>query len=148
MRIWDTAGQERFKTITSSFYKGASGVILAYACDDRTSFTNVEGWVKQLNEYSEEGISKIVVATKCDVLDRKVSYEEGKKLASTYKIKFFETSAKEDINVNLAFEWIARDIIENLRARASMIDDPEKPDKITIEEPADRSIGCAGDRRC
>jgi GTPase SAR1 family protein len=26
--IWDTAGQERFRTLTSSYYRGAQGIIL------------------------------------------------------------------------------------------------------------------------
>lgn len=28
MQLWDTAGQERFKTITETYYKGASGIVL------------------------------------------------------------------------------------------------------------------------
>lgn len=27
---WDTAGQERFRNITTSYYKGADGVVLVY----------------------------------------------------------------------------------------------------------------------
>lgn len=28
MTIWDTAGQERFRTLTSSYYRGAQGIVL------------------------------------------------------------------------------------------------------------------------
>lgn len=38
MQIWDTAGQERFKTLTEAYYKGAAGVALVYAVNDRKSF--------------------------------------------------------------------------------------------------------------
>jgi len=38
LQIWDTAGQERFKTITSSYYKGAHGIIVTYDITDRESF--------------------------------------------------------------------------------------------------------------
>lgn len=38
MQIWDTAGQERFKNITQTYYKGASGIVLAYSITDPTSF--------------------------------------------------------------------------------------------------------------
>ena len=46
MQIWDTAGQERFKTITQTYYKGATGIILTYAVNDRKSFQNIESWMK------------------------------------------------------------------------------------------------------
>lgn len=38
MQIWDTAGQQRFKTITQTYYKGAMGIIMTYAINDRQSF--------------------------------------------------------------------------------------------------------------
>lgn len=45
LQIWDTSGQERFKTITSSYYKGAKGVILAYDTTDESSFENISKWL-------------------------------------------------------------------------------------------------------
>jgi GTPase SAR1 family protein len=42
MQLWDTAGQERFRTLTETYYNGASGIIIVYAIDDRKSFTDVK----------------------------------------------------------------------------------------------------------
>jgi len=42
LQIWDTAGQERFRTITQSYYKGASGILLAYDSTNSTSFNNMK----------------------------------------------------------------------------------------------------------
>lgn len=42
---WDTAGQDRFKTITSSYYRGANGIAIVYDITDRCSFENVRGWL-------------------------------------------------------------------------------------------------------
>ena len=67
MQLWDTAGQERFQTIASNYYKGASGVILVYDVGTRQTFTNVQNWIKQINEHADEGIVKVLVANKCDL---------------------------------------------------------------------------------
>lgn len=42
LQIWDTAGQERFRTITSSFYRGANGIVLVFDLTDLYSFQQIE----------------------------------------------------------------------------------------------------------
>lgn len=41
LQIWDTAGQERFRTITSAYYKGAHGIIMAYDLTNEQSFQDI-----------------------------------------------------------------------------------------------------------
>ena len=75
LQIWDTAGQERFKTITQTYYKGATGIILTYAVNDRSSFSALENWTKQIKSHASENVAKMLIANKCDCPDRQVSDE-------------------------------------------------------------------------
>ena len=81
MQIWDTAGQERFRTITQSYYKGAQGIVLAYDCTNAQSFENVTNWLVQIEQHANSGIERMLVATKCDRDDRKITAEQGLKMA-------------------------------------------------------------------
>ena len=67
LQIWDTAGQERFRNITQTYYKGAAGIILAYAVNNKQSFKNIGSWIKQIESNTAETVSKILIATKCDM---------------------------------------------------------------------------------
>lgn len=117
LQIWDTAGQERFRTITTAYYRGAMGILLVYDVSDETSFTNVRNWMRQIDQNAAENVNRVLIGNKSDVddTDRKVTYNQGKQLANEYGIKFFETSAKLNSNVDDAFMSIASDIVDRLK---------------------------------
>ena len=117
LQIWDTAGQDRFRTITQTYYKGAMGVILAYDCTDETSFSNVKNWVKQLEVHTTPGIVKVLVGNKSDSPDKKIDTSKGQELAKQYGMEFFETSAKNNLNIKEAFYYRAKTIKENLASK-------------------------------
>ena len=96
------------------------GIILSYSVTDRISFENIETWVKLANEHGGANACKILVGSKTDMPNRVVGTEEGRKLADLYGIKFFETSAKEGVNVSDTFEAIAREIEQNIQRRNSV----------------------------
>jgi small GTP-binding protein len=74
MQIWDTAGQERFKNITQAYYRGATGILLAFSLTDRPSFTNIEKWMGQIDEHAAKECIRVLVGTKVDsVSDRVIS---------------------------------------------------------------------------
>ncbi|TFY79756.1 hypothetical protein EWM64_g4255 [Hericium alpestre] len=64
LSIWDTAGQERFRTITSSYYRGAQGVILVYDVANRESFDALPRWYAEMETYVSPGVVQVVVGNK------------------------------------------------------------------------------------
>lgn len=111
LQIWDTAGQERFKTITSSYYKGAHGIIVTYDLTDRDTFAKVSEWMSEVDRHAQENISRILVGNKADLEDRReVPYSEAKELADHFNVRFLETSAKDSLNVEEAFTLMTREI--------------------------------------
>ena len=117
LQIWDTAGQERFRTITTSYFRGAQGILLVYDVTDRRSFESIRNWVSQIQQHADVHVNKILVGNKCDMLDEKVvSTEEGQKLAKEFGIDFFECSAKNNINVEQAFIGLGRAVKNRLVA--------------------------------
>mmetsp|Transcript_11123 Transcript_11123/g.27329 ORF Transcript_11123/g.27329 Transcript_11123/m.27329 type:complete len:218 (+) Transcript_11123:19-672(+) len=100
LQIWDTAGQERFRTITTAYYRGAMGILLVYDVTDENSFQNIRNWIRNIDQHAAEGVEKLLIGNKCDMKDqRMIEKERGTILANEYDIKFFETSAKQNINV-------------------------------------------------
>jgi len=125
LSIWDTAGQERFRTITAAYYRGANGIILVYDITSESSFNNIRSWIANIEEHASDSVCKILVGNKCDMEDkRQVSFAQGQTLSKEFNMKFFETSAKADINVEKAFQAIARD--SKKRVDASRPSQPEK----------------------
>merc|ERR1712099_129428 len=111
LQIWDTAGQERFRTITSSYYRGAHGIIVVYDVTDQDSFNNVKQWLQEIDRYASESVNKLLVGNKCDMTTKKVvDYTTAKEYADSLGIPFLETSAKNNTNVEQAFLTMASEI--------------------------------------
>merc|ERR1719189_995090 len=108
LQIWDTAGQERFRTITSSYYRGAHGIIIVYDVTDLESFDNVRQWLSEIDSYASETVNKLLVGNKCDLADKKVvDTDVASQFAESLEIPFLETSAKNSTNVEQAFLTMA-----------------------------------------
>ncbi|KAL5545502.1 hypothetical protein UlMin_005189 [Ulmus minor] len=103
LQIWDTVGQERFRTITSSYYRGAHSII--------ESFNNVKQWLNEIDRYTSENVNKLLVGNKSDLTANKVvSYEIAKAFADEIGMPFMETSAKNATNVEQDFMVMAAEI--------------------------------------
>jgi len=115
--IWDTAGQERFRTLTSSYYRGAQGVIMVYDVTRRDSFDNLQHWLKEVKLYSPnngEGVVKLLVGNKIDLLERRVvSRETAENWARSQGMLFLEASAKTKMGIRQCFMEVVQKIVED-----------------------------------
>ena len=110
MQIWDTAGQERFKTITQTYYRGSMGIILVYSIADLASFQALENWMRQIKMHSSENVVKVLIGNKCDLVDRKVTFDEAKALADHFGVDYYEVSARDNKNISEMFQSLAIEI--------------------------------------
>ena len=125
LQLWDTAGQERFRTITTSYFRGAQGILVVFDMTSRSSFASVANWVAQLRdtvaaaEADGGGVALVLAGTKSDLADKlQVTEAEGSALAAQYGMRFFATSAKFNSGVAEVFDVLAREALAKLMAVA------------------------------
>ncbi|CAH9109830.1 unnamed protein product [Cuscuta europaea] len=115
LAIWDTAGQERFRTLTSSYYRGAQGIIMVYDVTRRETFTNLKDiWAKEIELYStNQDCIRMLVGNKVDKdAERAVTKKEGIEFAREYGCLFIECSAKTCVNVQQCFDELIMKILD------------------------------------
>ncbi|XP_065637188.1 ras-related protein RABC1 [Quercus suber] len=113
--LYHEAGQERFRTLTSSYYRGAQGIIMVYDVTRRETFTNLSDiWAKEIDLYStNQDCIKMLVGNKVDKeSERVVSKKEGIDFAREYGCLYLECSAKTRVNVEQCFEELVLKILD------------------------------------
>lgn len=136
LSLWDTAGQETYKSITRSYFRGASGALLVYDITRRSTFEHATAWLHDLRQIAEEGIVVILVGNKSDLASsstitpgtangeayglgaarkRAVTVDEAEEWCKKNGVMtYVETSARSGQNVEKAFLEVAERIYENV----------------------------------
>jgi small GTP-binding protein len=113
LQVWDTAGQEKFRVITKAYYRNAAGIIIGYDITNGESFVNTKRWINEVkSNCGDDGVPIILIGNKCDAPNRVVSLQDQQEYSQLINIPFFETSAKQNINVDEAFTELTRLILE------------------------------------
>ncbi len=97
----------------AAFYRNAECCILCFDLTDPKTFETIDQWktefLSQLNPKDPETFPFVVLGNKCDKTEeRKVSESKATQYCSSRGIPYFETSAKDNNNVDKAFEEVAR----------------------------------------
>lgn len=144
MQIWDTAGQERFQSLGVAFYRGADACILVYDVTSSKTFDNLESWreefIAQAAPNNADTFPFMVIGNKIDNESQRVVPHNKARAWCQSKgdIPYFETSAKEAINVEQAFLLIARKALERQPEEQSYV-----PDSIDVNDTSKKEKkGC------
>ena len=129
--------QERFRTITSTYYRGTHGVIVVYDVSSGESFANVKRWLHEIDANCDV-VNRILVGNKNDDPDRKVRIrmapvpallglfqvvltEDARRFADQMGIQLFETSAKDNINVEEMFRSVTSLVLKSKKVTLSLL---------------------------
>ncbi|PTB40023.1 hypothetical protein M441DRAFT_141896 [Trichoderma asperellum CBS 433.97] len=122
LSLWDTAGQETYKSVTRSYFRGASGALLVFDLSRKATFQHATDWLNDLRQIAEPDIVIVLVGNKADLTQqednkREVTREEAEEWAKRNGIlEYVETSAKSGENVEKAFMRVAERIYQNIQA--------------------------------
>ncbi len=125
LQIWDTAGQERFQSLGVAFYRGADACVLVFDVTKPKSFEALANWQKQFLAQADprdpSSFPFVVLGNMIDKADsRRVSSEKAREwCAKNGDIPYFETSAKEGVNIEEAFQRVGELALEQERASSA-----------------------------
>jgi Ras-related protein Rab-8A len=146
LQIWDTAGQERFHSLTTSFFKRAEGFVVVFDLSQRSTFEGIGRWMSDISEQGKSGVNVVLVGNKCDLAEKRaVTEEEGSDLAKRYGGLYFETSAKENVNIDGVFTHIA----EAVKSRLDSIQEKDEKairDSLNLAQDSNTTSRSAGGR--
>ena len=148
--IYDTAGQEKFNCLPKSFFKGADGILIGFDLTNPNTLWKVDSWIKQIEEKKEKDLSMVLFGTKCDDKENiTVNKEDIKKIQEKYNIKYFETSAKDDTNVNLLFDYLIKTTLKTKGLLNRLGLSGNTPfDEIIITEKEEEKIDNKKSKKC
>jgi len=118
-------------------------VVYDITCID--SFQNLNSWLIEIEKNASKNVYKILVGNKCDLEEkRQVTYEQGKEFADTYGMKFIETSAKTNNNVQEAFYTMTKEIISASKEKERILikneNEKKEKNKVDLSKKSAKSI--------
>lgn len=117
LQIWDTVGEERFMAVTKQYYNNAHGAMIVYDLANKSSFIQLNKWIKDVINNAPKNIVIMIVGNKCDLPNKIDFSNELNQFKQNYM--YYEVSAKNGTNISLAFEELALKIIEKQKEKGN-----------------------------
>lgn len=115
LQIWDTAGQEKFNSITTAYYRSARGAIIMYDVTRPSTFKSIDKWFDLMQEHGRGDVEVAIVGNKCDLRsDKKVDSKSGENKSTELGCHFYESSAKDNLNIENVVMGVVRKILANM----------------------------------
>eukprot|EP00658_Telonema_sp_P-2_P000355 TRINITY_DN10129_c0_g1_i1.p1 TRINITY_DN10129_c0_g1~~TRINITY_DN10129_c0_g1_i1.p1 ORF type:complete len:223 (-),score=66.52 TRINITY_DN10129_c0_g1_i1:593-1261(-) len=107
--LFDTSGQDMYKPMAAKHWDASSAILLVYDVTNPQSFHNLERWLDMFSSVNPgRQVRGAVVANKTDLDERAaVPPHEGEAFAQKHDLEFFQTSAKNNTNVDIPFMFLA-----------------------------------------
>ncbi len=117
VNFWQILGDLKFYRAESfrQFYDRVNGIILVFDVTNSKTFKNLSFWKKQIEKYIDNEVPRILIGNKIDISPRKISPTQGQEYADKIGFKYMETSAKQNMNVKEAFNYIIGELINHRR---------------------------------
>ena len=113
LQVWDTAGQEKYRSMVSSYYRGAHVALIIFDLTSHASFEALPTWIETFYNNGPEQKNTILIGNKKDLIEeRQVTQEEAALFSETNNMIYFETSAKEGDNIDYVFNFAAEKLLE------------------------------------
>ena len=100
LQILDPHPPTKFNTLKPSYYRNAHGIIILH--DPSQPLDSLKHWLRKIDRYGLENVSKFIVANKCDLKNSEY-IDDIKELAEGLEITFMNISAKDSINCEECF---------------------------------------------
>jgi Ras-related protein Rab-1A len=112
LQVWDTAGQERFKSIVTSYYRGADGIMYVFDLTDKKTLEKIRDIYIDILRYCKPNIPGVLVGNKMDCVNEiSVTKEDALETASSLNIGYITVSAKTKKNVDNVFTLLIEEIM-------------------------------------
>ncbi|KAK7005191.1 intraflagellar transport protein 27 [Biomphalaria glabrata] len=120
--LYDCAGRDTFIDIVQKFWDHPSVVMVVFDCTNENSFSNCTKWLEKIrSQNSHLKIPGALVANKIDLEQRRmISPKQGRELAQSHKLEYFECSAKEMQHVDVPFFFLANEFHKLYQERVEL----------------------------